>query len=619
MLGELSNAPSSHRTTECHRTRNTLRTSAITCHRGQVKTFIVLLLAIITPSIYSSTRHIRSITKNIHSTITQSPRDVLHKCYASVKHNDGQNGFYYGLCDNLLQQHSKSSSPSEEGPCKKVMIRQTAESLSGHMAQGPEEYDAAASYTPPRLPPPPEQLRAALSMIKARNRVDNNSIRNASTKERDGVKEREMRLGINLPFQIPVTRGFYYYGIDGDNIFQRPTEPPTAPEKQTVPSPSGLEEIEDPNKLIEEMTKSLSEFRSMTDELRRSLIAMEKQMSHLSQSIHLQKALAGIDDDDDGSELYNDDGTSALPVDAARRRRALQFESVASDVEQWANGLFGETEEDGWEEVKCSKLLRGRYTNHDSVKCYLKWIPDARRRADDDEEKGRKTCFPCIKVLATIDAPLEKVTRYLSNPDTIPEYNDLVVEHEDVEQISHHSKITWGKCPQILFIKPRDFVTFCHLKWKNNGKTQVVLNQAVDHDDRPGVAEEGVSPCCRAYALRGANVISQAKGNKNQTTFQLLAQADPGGGLPAWAVKTAINTLVPIEPFKLMHRIEKGANSVTIPDETAGDVQTTFVSNMEGLSGVGIRGGLSQLGYACFWPGRTEAKESQVVAQTETD
>jgi hypothetical protein len=264
MPWKLSNASTSHRTTKWHETSG-------------AKTFIVVLLAISTPSIYSSTRHIRSIPKNIHSTITQSHRGVLHKCYTSVKRNEGQNGFYYGLCDNLLQQGSKSSSPSDERTCQKVMIRQTAESLSGYMAQGPEEYDAAASYTPPRLPPPPEQLRTALSLIKARNRIDNNSIRNASTKERGGVKENETRLGINFPFQMSATRGFYYYGIDGDSMFQRPTEPPITPEKQTAPPPSELEEIEDPNKLIEEMSKSLAEFRSMTDELRRSLTSSTRQ------------------------------------------------------------------------------------------------------------------------------------------------------------------------------------------------------------------------------------------------------------------------------------------------------------------------------------------------------
>ena len=84
------------------------------------------------------------------------------------------------------------------------------------------------------------------------------------------------------------------------------------------------------------------------------------------------------------------------------------------------------------------------------------------------------------------------------------EYNDLVVKHKDLEDISPHSKICWGQCPQILFIKPRDFVTFCHHRWKKDG-TQIVVNQAVEHNDAPAMLEEGKGNACRAYALRGAN------------------------------------------------------------------------------------------------------------------
>lgn len=59
-------------------------------------------------------------------------------------------------------------------------------------------------------------------------------------------------------------------------------------------------------------------------------------------------------------------------------------------------------------------------------------------------------------------------------------------------------------------------------------------------------------------------------------------------------MKSAINALAPIEPFKLFHKIEKGAQSV---QPTA---RTTFASSSKGRSS--RPGGLSQLGYACFWP-----------------
>ena len=61
--------------------------------------------------------------------------------------------------------------------------------------------------------------------------------------------------------------------------------------------------------------------------------------------------------------------------------------------------------------------------------------------------------FPCIKCFTTIDAPMEDVCDYLSNENHMEEYNDLVVAHRDLEDISPHGKICWSQCPQILFIK----------------------------------------------------------------------------------------------------------------------------------------------------------------------
>lgn len=556
-----------------------------------------------------------------------------------MKQNEGRNGFYYGICDTLLQRQPICTTDDDDSTRNDVTprpprhnhmsIRQTADSLSGYMAHKghPDsdsvDEDGAASYIPPQLP---EHLSS--SVIKARRALEvamarggegsvavAGAVKNASMKMKKEIQNRkeegsdilEFPLQFNLPFQWPPNKGLYYYGIEGD-MFQKEKQSQRPLSPQSPPSPGALspemEEapVENPEELIEEMTKSLSEFRSMTEELRRSLSAMEKQMSILSQSIHLQKTLAGLADED--GELSSGDLGTALNIDAKKRRRALQFDSMADEVERWAMDLFEETTADGWDEVKCSKLLRNRFTNHEKVKCFLKWLPDTR----DGVENG--TLYPCIKVHATINAPVEKVHAYLSNPKSIPEYNDLVVEHADVETVSSRSKITWAKCPQILFIKPRDFVTFCHLRWKRDG-TQVVLNQAVDHENRPPEMEaeepdeKGDVKACRAYALRGANFIGKGEG-EGTTTFSLLAHADPGGDLPQWAMKTAINTLVPIEPFKLFHRIEKGANKVDLDAMNSSGVDATFVSNGGGGIQQRLTGGLSQLGYACFWPGEGE-------------
>jgi hypothetical protein len=63
----------------------------------------------------------------------------------------------------------------------------------------------------------------------------------------------------------------------------------------------------------------------------------------------------------------------------------------------------------------------------------------------------------------------------------------------------------------------------------------VVVNQAVEHEEAPGVHDEKSGKVCRALALRGANFISPHPDDPgNKTLFSLVAQADPGGGLPQW-------------------------------------------------------------------------------------
>jgi len=76
-------------------------------------------------------------------------------------------------------------------------------------------------------------------------------------------------------------------------------------------------------------------------------------------------------------------------------------------------------------------------------------MKDSRGKYAKDEDIE----FPCLKVYTTIDAPIEDVCDYLSNENHMEEYNDLVVAHRDLEDITPHGKICWSQCPQILFIK----------------------------------------------------------------------------------------------------------------------------------------------------------------------
>jgi hypothetical protein len=108
--------------------------------------------------------------------------------------------------------------------------------------------------------------------------------------------------------------------------------------------------------------------------------------------------------------------------------------------------------------------------------------------------------YPCIKVFATIDAPVDRVCTYLAQESVVPEYNDLVVKFKDIDEIAPQCKICWSQTPQILFLKPRDFITFCHHRWTRDG-TQVIVNQATEHPDFP--ASKSNFP--RAFAIRGAN------------------------------------------------------------------------------------------------------------------
>lgn len=254
---------------------------------------------------------------------------------------------------------------------------------------------------------------------------------------------------------------------------------------------------------------------------------------------------------------------------------------------------------------------------------------DSRGAAAD---KSDDTEYPCIKVFTTIDAPIDAVCAYLSQEDAFPDYNDIVEKYKDIEEISPHSKICWSQSPQILFLKPRDFVTFCHHHWTKDGN-QVVVNQATEHPDLPGNREEREGKACRAYALRGANckflflyllilsapyneilmsssccskVISRDPDDPEKTTIAILAHANPGGNVPQWAAKTAVNALAPIEPFKLFHKINQNVkrNQPQLRERMA---QAEMVSLPGGQSP--RPAGIAQMGYACFWPNGGGLKE----------
>lgn len=324
--------------------------------------------------------------------------------------------------------------------------------------------------------------------------------------------------------------------------------------------------------LQDTMRETLDELRSVHAELeilRKELQALKRQML----------GLEPIDDETEQSQTM-----------LAKRKRQREFEKLSMEVEKWAEELLfqqnGET--DGWMEIQCNRILRGSLQKDGGcrTRAYLKWLKDSRgsfARADDIRE------YPCIKMYATINAPLDCVCAYLANENNSRDYNDLIDMHRDLEEITPHSKICWTQTPQVLFIKPRELVTFCCHRWLRNG-TQVVVNQAVNEF-------RGTNPS--AFALRGATYIGRDPEDPEKTHISMLAHASPGLDVPAWAMKTVVNSVAPIEPFKLFDRINAGVQRCR-PELERNFQETDMVSIVPGQTS--RPAGLAQLGFACYWP-----------------
>lgn len=141
-------------------------------------------------------------------------------------------------------------------------------------------------------------------------------------------------------------------------------------------------------------------------------------------------------------------------------------------------------------------------------------------------------------------------------------------------------------------------MTYCSHRWRSDG-TQVIVNQACEHEDMPGVMKEGQGSVCRGFALRGANFISKDPDDPNhKTRITMLSHANPGGGLPSWAMNTAVNGVVQVEPFKFFHNINE---SICNYQETAkAQSKMSTVGSTKGRSK--NPAGIAHLGFTCFWP-----------------
>ena len=168
-----------------------------------------------------------------------------------------------------------------------------------------------------------------------------------------------------------------------------------------------------------------------------------------------------------------------------------EFNQIAKDVEKWAEDLLSQndvknvpkkyhgSDEGGyWYELKCRKPHK--FNANGETRLFLNWMKDSRgekyARKQQNEyhhhgesgtkygkrgKKGRESSedssaatistklHPCMKVISTINAPFEDVCLYLSQPKHYRDYNTLLVNVRDIQDLSHDSKLCWGQTPKL--------------------------------------------------------------------------------------------------------------------------------------------------------------------------
>ena len=414
------------------------------------------------------------------------------------------------------------------------------------------------------LPNVPNGLLRSVAALNKRPVTDTSQMREVAA-----VKKKRPKPVIQRPSNEQVYKQLskvgFFYGMT-----------PMVVEKSTSRTPSTTSKKVRKKRLAlrDTMRETLDEVRS----LRQELEELRREMKQI---------ISG------GMEPTDEKGAGEGGVSAvlARRKRQAEFESIGKEVEKWAEDLLfrqnGEVE--GWTEVKCNKVFQPTF--QDRTSCFIKWMKDSRgSHASSDDERQ----YPCIKVYSTIEAPLEEVCSYLSQEKHLSEYNDLVTTHRDLEELSPNAKICLGKTPQLLFVKPRTFVTYCNHRWLRDG-TQVVVNQACEYEGAEATA----------FALRGASYIGRDPDDPEKTRVSLLAHTNPGSDVPDWAAKTALKALMPIEPFKLFHKINECVKRAR--SELQPDLNDTEMVGMPGR--ISRPAGLGQMGFACFWPNGGGVKE----------
>ena len=310
--------------------------------------------------------------------------------------------------------------------------------------------------------------------------------------------------------QDPPKNTGYYYGLQPDKLFPYDSSRHRA----------NLEQEQQQIAMASALTETLEEMKSMRQELQ----ILRRDM------YEMRKKITGEKDLEFSSSPVEERNPEAVRL--AREKRLEQLEKMGNDVELWARKKLFEEDRagNGWTEVLCNKMLAKSVNPDGRTTCYIGWMKDSR---GENAVPGDERDYPAVKVFSTIDGPLGDVCTYLSRQEHMTDYNGILTEQKELEIISPHSKICVAKSPQVLFVKPREFVSFLYHRWLRDGSV-VMINQAVEHKDAPPEKEEGKGKACRAYALRGATFISPDPDDPQKTRFAMIAHAAPGGGLPHW-------------------------------------------------------------------------------------
>ena len=128
--------------------------------------------------------------------------------------------------------------------------------------------------------------------------------------------------------------------------------------------------------------------------------------------------------------------------------RHKEFETIGKDVELWAEELF--SSKGGWKEIECHPALKRKFNPLGKTQQFVKWMKDPRGRHGNPKDMQ---CHPCMKLHAVIDAPFALVCRYLSQEHRYREYNSLLVDQKDVEELTPHSKICWSQSKKLCALQ----------------------------------------------------------------------------------------------------------------------------------------------------------------------